>query len=146
MYARPPATMWTAATEEGLAVQKSVRCRHDERTFPGTSFDTQLTERHTNRNVGKRATRMRSPDVFWVRIPNNGRVLAAAISHQVFHVASPGHVCEIATTRLKWTLEESESPLERQKETAKRVTFRLLMGLQQSRPCPTRSRPGFLLV
>lgn len=52
-------------------------------------------ESHTHRHVCKGTAGVRCPDVFGVRIPNNGRVLAAAISHQVVHVALPGHFCEI---------------------------------------------------
>lgn len=58
--------------------------------------DTDNTD-HTNRYVGKGTADKRCPDVFGVRVPNNGRVLAAAISHQVVHVALPGHICEISS-------------------------------------------------
>ena len=47
----------------------------------------------TYRYVNKDPTGKRCPDVFGVHVSNNGRVLAGAISHQVIHVALPGHVC-----------------------------------------------------
>lgn len=61
------------------------------------TLDTDKTD-NTNHHVGKRSSAKRCPDIFGVRIPNNGRVLAAAISHQVVHVALPGHICEIIST------------------------------------------------
>lgn len=35
------------------------------------------------------------PNIFGVRIPNNGAILTAAIGHQVIHVALPRHIQEI---------------------------------------------------
>lgn len=61
------------------------------------NLDTDKTN-NTNHHVGKRSSATRCPDIFGVRIPNNGRVLAATISHQVVHVALPGHICEIIST------------------------------------------------
>lgn len=45
------------------------------------------------RDVYERPPLLRCPHVFWVWVaPNNGGVLAAAIRHQVIHVALPRHV------------------------------------------------------
>lgn len=47
------------------------------------------------RYIVESTTGMCSPNIFGVRIPNNGAILTAAIGHQVFHVALPRHIQEI---------------------------------------------------
>lgn len=67
-------------------------------SFVTLDADTQF---HTHRYGGEGTAGMGCPDVFGVRVTNNGRVLAAAISHQVVHVAVPGHVCGISSKMKK---------------------------------------------
>lgn len=47
------------------------------------------------RDIVESTTGMCCPNIFGVRIPNNGAILTAAIGHQVFHVALPRHIQEI---------------------------------------------------
>lgn len=47
------------------------------------------------RDIAEITAGVRCPDVFAVRIPNNGAILTAAIGHQVIHVALPRHAQEI---------------------------------------------------
>lgn len=74
------------------------KCTSVKKTYISLTRNIQYryTE-HTNRYVGKDAADERCPDIFRVRVANNGRVLGAAISHQVVHVALPGHICEISS-------------------------------------------------
>lgn len=46
------------------------------------------------RDIVEGASGVRCPNIFGVRIPNNGAILTAAIGHQVVHVALPRHVRE----------------------------------------------------
>lgn len=75
---------------------RDAKCRWTSCVIP----DIHKTD-HTNRYVGKGTADTWCPDVFGVRVPNNGRVLAAAISHQVVHVALPGHIYEISSKMKK---------------------------------------------
>lgn len=63
-----------------------------DNTRPPPAQAEVATKDDTYRHVSKCTAAKRGPYVFRVRVPNNGRVLAAAISHQVVNVALPGHV------------------------------------------------------
>lgn len=100
---------------------------------------------HTHRHVGKGTADKRCPDVFGVRKPNNGRVLAAAISHQVVHVALPGHVCEIIF--LRWGYNEGSGNTSlRRRLTARKRFYHWFDGPPANKSPPAQQRPGFLLV
>lgn len=83
---------------------KALLCRETHRGVKWAHISSETltwdtnNKNHTDRYVGKGTAVKRCPDVFCVRVPNNGRVLAAAINHQVVHVAFPRHVCEISST------------------------------------------------
>lgn len=47
------------------------------------------------RDIVESTPGMCCPNIFGVRIPNNGAILTAAIGHQVLHVALPRHVQEM---------------------------------------------------
>lgn len=47
------------------------------------------------RDIVECTTGMCCPNIFSVRISNNGAILTAAIGHQVLHVALPRHIQEI---------------------------------------------------
>lgn len=60
------------------------------------------------RYVGESTTSVWCPDVFSVRVPNNGGVLAAAIGHQVIHVGLPGHACVLVQMKNYFLIERRE--------------------------------------
>lgn len=101
-------------------------------SFVTLEADTQF---HTHRYVGEGTAGMGCPDVFGVRVTNNGRVLAAAISHQVLHVAVPGHVCGISSKMRQTKGQvESQTSLERRRNCEEAVFISGLTGLQQAEP------------
>lgn len=100
---------------------------------------------YTHRNVGKCTAGTRCPDVFGVRIPNNGRVLAAAISHQVVHVALPGHFCEIISKMRMLRKVVLQTSL-RWRTTARKLFYHWFDGPPANKSPPAQQRPGFLLV
>lgn len=46
------------------------------------------------RDIIESTTGMCCPNIFGVRVPNNGAILTAAIGHQIVHVALPRHADE----------------------------------------------------
>lgn len=79
------------------------------------------------RDIIESTTGMCCPNIFGVRIPNNGAILTAAIGHQIVHVALPRHAEEkgvVDIFKIKNTKElEARSPDERQ--TRRRREFRV---------------------
>jgi len=53
------------------------------------------------RDIVEHTAGMCCPNIFGVRIANNGAILTAAIGHQVFHVALPRHIQEIDAIYIK---------------------------------------------
>lgn len=47
------------------------------------------------RDIVESAAGVCCPNIFGIRVPNNGAILTAAIGHQVIQVALPRHVQEI---------------------------------------------------
>lgn len=73
-------------------------------------------------------TGMCCPNIFGVRVPNNGAILTAAIGHQIIHVALPRHAEESGVLDIIFSKKttkdlESRSPDERQ--TKRRSEFRV---------------------
>lgn len=71
------------------------------------------------------------PNIFGVRVPNNGAILTAAIGHQIVHVALPRHAQEkgvlgILKKKPNTKVLEARSPDKRQ--TRRRREFRVSNG------------------
>lgn len=87
------------------------------------------------RDIIESTTGMCCPNIFGVRVPNNGAILTAAIGHQIVHVALPRHadehgVSEGLKKKIDTQAPEARSPDER--HTRRRREFRVSNGSHTS--------------